>query len=203
MLPQGTFWGDCHIGLSWSVATWDFLGFGWPLAGEVRWGDWMKRMRVRRQEERHHQSSGWTATDSAPTTVGLRVSVPRTSRDRKHPTSYLRWARDGEWCIIIGWLTNDNAEGCSIDTIARQSADISPGTNLQKRDRESHPHYYRQRLESNGPEKQGVTCCTFSLFFPHKPHFVAFTKSAVPHYFAFLPHLNGALDYNMPNDTQW
>ena len=22
MLPQGTFWGDCHIGLSWSVATW-------------------------------------------------------------------------------------------------------------------------------------------------------------------------------------
>ena len=36
MLPQGTFWEDCHIGLSWSVATWDFLGFGWPLAGEVR-----------------------------------------------------------------------------------------------------------------------------------------------------------------------
>ena len=47
-------------------------------------------------------------------------------------------------------------KGCSIDTIARQSADISPGTNLQKRDRESHPHYYRQRLDSNGPEKQGV-----------------------------------------------
>ena len=157
MLPQGTFWGDCHIGLSWGVATWDFLRYGWPLAGEVRWGAWMKGMRVRRQEERHDPSSGWTATDSAPTTVGLRVSVPRTSRDGKHQIPYLRWARDGEWCIIIGWLTNDNAEGCSIDTIARQSADISPGTNLQKRDRESHPHYYRQRLDSNGPEKQGVS----------------------------------------------
>jgi len=33
----------------------------------------------RRQVEDRQPSSGWTATDSAPTSVGLRVSAPRTS----------------------------------------------------------------------------------------------------------------------------
>jgi hypothetical protein len=138
-------------GLSWYVATRDFLGglsyrtflecchLGLSEArlALCRWCEMRclnERMRVRRQEERHDPSSGWTATDSAPTTVWLRVSVPRTSRDGKHPVSYPR-----EWCIFIGWHTNDNAEGCSIDTIARQSTDISPGTNLQKRDRNRTP----------------------------------------------------------------
>ena len=34
-----------------------------------------------RQVEERQPSSGWTATDSAPTSVGLRVSAPRTSRN--------------------------------------------------------------------------------------------------------------------------
>ena len=34
-----------------------------------------------RQVEERQPSSGWTATDSAPTSVGLRVSAPRTRRN--------------------------------------------------------------------------------------------------------------------------
>ena len=36
--------------------------------------------------------TGWEATDSAPTSVGLKVSTPRTSRGGQHSTRYLGWS---------------------------------------------------------------------------------------------------------------
>ena len=73
-----------------------------PTAEVIEWVRWYtangrltsSNPSLKKRKERHCPLSGWATTDSAPTSVGLKVLAPRTSRKRTVPDpSLLTW----EW----------------------------------------------------------------------------------------------------------
>ena len=110
-----------------------------------------------RWRERHWPLCVWATTDSAPTSVGLRVLAPRTSRERTVPDPPLRLTWEWQDYALLQanpfsnqltqhhiwwkmWFGLDFTRICQFFCrFAFSQNDMSPGETDQKRDKDSNP----------------------------------------------------------------